>query len=570
MVSYIDFVEERLELGYDYGCVGGPQFKTDIVVNGAQVEQRNLNWWFPLSRWQLGERMLLDSDIEGIKEVEYLRSFHAARSGSKQGFRFKDWADYQVVGVELGTGDGVTTQWQLKKLYSAGEESGQLTGVGQPDTACPCFYRAITKPVEGTVKVYLDGNEITYHLINYETGLISMTTPVSNGVVITADFEFDVPVSFEKDDIEWILEAVRLETGETLHRLGSVMVEEMRIDLPIEWYHRDPLPSVITEPLDLGVILDVSESIELSGISQSLSSGFKSKISTSEQTKSLIKLPSVAFTQEQLDKILAYFWVARGRLIEFYLQLNNQSKKVRFDSDSLSIKFSASNSDDKLFEVNNINFVNFFLSQETENILDLLGTDYLDYSSYNHPVNVVGNVPINNGAYCFDGNSNNYISIPSHPAFAFQGKNIEITFRFKINQCNPSGMNFLFSLIDFNTPNDSNNSIGLALNTEQAKPRLQLRTKINSIFSSVLYIDSFANLPNSKFLQDFQSVKITAFDLTGKHYGIYYNGTLEVGTGFADHVNFNNSSRAFVIGKDSGSNTGSLNGCIKEFLVRSV
>lgn len=343
-VSYIDFVEEKLELGYHYGCVGGPQFKTDIVVNGAEVEQRNLNWWFPLSKWQLGERMLLDSDIEGIKEVEYLRSFHAARSGSKQGFRFKDWADYQVVGVELGTGDGVTTQWQLKKLYSAGEES---------------FYRAITKPVEGTVKVYLDGNEITYHLINYETGLVSFAAPVSNGVVISADFEFDVPVSFEKDDIEWTLEAVRLETGETLHRLGSVMVEEMRIDLPIEWYHRDPIPYVITEPLNLGVILDTSESIQLSTESQSLSSGFKSKISTSEQTKSLIKLPSVTFTQEQLDKILAYFWVARGRLIEFLLQLNNQLFIARFDTDSLSIKFEADNSEDRLFEISNINFLSF-------------------------------------------------------------------------------------------------------------------------------------------------------------------------------------------------------------------
>ena len=554
-VSYIDFVEERLELGYHYGCVGGPQFKTDIVVNGAENEQRNLNWWFPLGKWQLGERMLLDSDVEGVKEVEYLRSFHTARSGGKQGFRFKDWADYQVIGVELGTGNGVTTQWQLKKLYTAGEYS---------------FYRAITKPVEGTVRIYLDGNEISYHLINYETGLISFAAPVSNGVVITADFEFDVPVSFEKDEIEWSLEAVRLETGETLHRLGSVMVEEMRIDLPIEWYHRDSLPYVITEPLNLGVILDVSESIQLSTESQSLSSGFKSKISYSEQTKVLIKLPNVAFNQEQLDKILAYFWVARGRLIDFLLQLNNQLRQVRFDSDSLSIKFSASSNDKRLFEVNNINFVNFFLSQETENILHLLGTDYLDYSQYQHAVNILGEVPINNGAYCFDGDSNNYISIPSHPAFSFQGKNIEISFKFKINQYNPSGINFLFSLIDFNSPNDSNNSIGLALNTEQATPRLQLRIKVNSAISSVLYIDTFANLPNNQFLQDFQSIKITAYDLTGKHYGVFYNGALKVGTGFAEHINFNNSNRAFVIGKDSGSNTGSLNGCIKEFLVRSV
>lgn len=545
-VSYIDFVEERLELGYDYGCVGGPQFKTDIVVNGAENEQRNLNWWFPLGKWQLGERMLLDSDIEGIKEVEYLRSFHAARSGSKQGFRFKDWADYQVVGVELGTGDGITTQWQLKKLYTAGIEQ---------------FYRAITKPVEGTVRIYLDGNEITYHLINHETGLISFAAPVNSGVVITADFEFDVPVSFEKDDIEWTLEAVRLETGETLHRLGSVMVEEMRIDLPIEWYHRDPIPYVITEPLNLGIILDVSESIQLSTESQSLSSGFKSKISTSEQTKVLIKLPSVAFTQEQLDKILAYFWVARGRLIDFLLQLNNQLRQVRFDSDSLSIKFSASSDEEQLFEVNNLVYLGILEEQNNEQyfdelILDLPGNDYTDDSIYSHPVTVNGAVPIVNTAYSFSGNVNNYLSINYHPAFDLADKGFDISFDLKVNQATTHNI--------LSTRDALSDGFSIVLLTNQA-----IRFSYRSLNGAI--VNSDFNIPNNNYLNSTQNFKISSRKSGNIFTREFYYNNVSINNNTANSLAtgtvVTNPTTTLKIGRTNGTQS-PLNGIISNIKIR--
>ena len=143
MVNYIDFTETKLELGYDYGAIGGMRFKTTVIKDGEKNEQRNVDWWLPLGRWQLGERQLLESDLEDIKELEYLRGFHQNRKGSKQGFRFKDWSDYQGDNV-IGIGDGNRTQWQLVKTYFTDDH---------------VTYRPITKPVEGTIKVFVDGFE---------------------------------------------------------------------------------------------------------------------------------------------------------------------------------------------------------------------------------------------------------------------------------------------------------------------------------------------------------------------------------------------------------------------------
>ena len=323
-VSYIDFAEERLKLGINYGAIGGLSFSTEIIENAAGDEQRNALWWLPSGRWQLGERMLLDSAYDRIQEVQYLRSFHSSKRGSKTGFRFKDWSDYQAFNQELGVTDGVTNMWYLRKTYSFGQYS---------------TFRPITKPVEDTVRLYLDGNEIDYPLINYTNGLVSFAVPPQSGQLLTADFEFDVPVQFEADKIEWTLEAIQLEDGSTLHKLGSIFVKEMRLNLDSSWVFA-PIPQIIKQPIDLGFILNTSETITFDTRSESLQSGYVSNQSNNN-SKTVVKLPSYRFNQEQLDKILNLFWVAKGRLCLFFVSLNSKVYFGRFNSDSLSIKFVA-------------------------------------------------------------------------------------------------------------------------------------------------------------------------------------------------------------------------------------
>lgn len=111
----------------------------------------------------------------------------AARKGRAYGFRFKDWTDYKATAQALGTGDGTTKAFQLVQSYTS--------GVGSET-------RTITKPVLGTVAPYLGGiKQTSGWSINTATGVLTFTVAPAQGVDVTADFEFDVPVRFDTDSM---------------------------------------------------------------------------------------------------------------------------------------------------------------------------------------------------------------------------------------------------------------------------------------------------------------------------------------------------------------------------------
>lgn len=482
-VSYIDFVEERLEIGVDYGVVGGPSFKTEILLTGSGKEQRNAKMWQPLGRWQLGDRMLLDSSIEGINKVLYLKNFHVARKGSKQGFRFKDWCDYRGFDQPLGTTDGITTQWQLKKIYRV---SSEFT------------FRPILKPVQGTVKLYLDGVEITYPQINYSNGLISFAVPPTAGQSLTADFEFDVPVKFEADKVEWTLKAMQLGTGEFLHKLGSVFVKEMRINPDIEWYRREPIPQLISEPLDLGFILDVNETVTFSTREEKLDSGFARDESNEDIVKTLIKLPAKNFDQQELDKILAYFWIAKGRLVNLTLILNNKTHTARFDSDTLSIKFLAREDEDSLYEVNLVYLgilEQIIQGEILGTVLDLPGNNFDDLSLANHTV-IPDGVYIQNGSFRFDGNSK--ITIPDNETWDFKSYDFTISLSLKLDRLSTA---WLIGQNGLNPQNDISQSFYLIVRSSNDFGFIYKQVNGNTDFR--VY-----PLPDNDYVTSFQEFKI--------------------------------------------------------------
>ena len=71
----------------------------------------------------------------------------------------EDWTDYQATGQLIGTGDDAETQFQLVKRYP----SGSVVEV-----------RTITKPVAGTVRIYLDGVEqLSGWSVDVTTGIVT-------------------------------------------------------------------------------------------------------------------------------------------------------------------------------------------------------------------------------------------------------------------------------------------------------------------------------------------------------------------------------------------------------------
>jgi uncharacterized protein (TIGR02217 family) len=121
------------------------------------------------------------------------------------GFRFKDWADHTSCPPSatpaptdqiLDVGDGERTAFQLVKRYTSGGET---------------WVRTITKPVAGTVRVAVGGDERpSGWSVDVTTGLVVFDTPPANGVAVSAGFAFDVPVRFDTDTLDVTLDIERL------------------------------------------------------------------------------------------------------------------------------------------------------------------------------------------------------------------------------------------------------------------------------------------------------------------------------------------------------------------------
>ena len=200
----MSFHEVQFPTDISYKSIAGPEFNTEVVILGSAFEKRNVNWTYPRERWQVAY---------GVKTetlLDTLRTFFYARKGRAIGFRFKNHDDYQGTDEELGDGDGSTTTFQLVKIYSSGGND---------------FTRKITKPVSGTVTVYIDSalqSDPADYSIDLTTGVITFTSAPGSGEVVTATFEFDIPVRFDTDYLP-----VEFSTYEA--RAADVPILEIRV-----------------------------------------------------------------------------------------------------------------------------------------------------------------------------------------------------------------------------------------------------------------------------------------------------------------------------------------------------
>jgi uncharacterized protein (TIGR02217 family) len=174
---------------------GGPERKTDIVTLGSGREERNARWAHARRHYDAGY------GVRSVKALSFVLSFFEERRGRLYGFRFKDRLDFRstpngsVSGPGdqiIGVGDGTTKYFYLSKTYGSGASA---------------YIRPIVKPVMGSVRVAVSGIEkipVTHFTIDHATGRIyfvaSQIPPA--GQIVTAGFEFDVPVRFDTDRLE--------------------------------------------------------------------------------------------------------------------------------------------------------------------------------------------------------------------------------------------------------------------------------------------------------------------------------------------------------------------------------
>lgn len=188
------FIEQTPPCRFSYQSASGPTHSTQIVTVDSGAE-------FRVSRWD-GGRLQYNGTLRN-RSPETVRAFMAfVRSvrGSAIGFRLPDDNDCSTASdhvgapshtdMQLGVGDGVATQFQLIKRYAAGDQT-QI--------------RTIEKPRAGTTLVGLDGSlSGSGWTVNTATGLLTFSSPVASGVVVTAGCLYDVPVRFGEAVDGWL------------------------------------------------------------------------------------------------------------------------------------------------------------------------------------------------------------------------------------------------------------------------------------------------------------------------------------------------------------------------------
>lgn len=220
------FQEVRFPDTISYGARSGGGFMTQYMMSAGGTSFRIGRQAMPKMSYDVGY------GLRSFDDLVTVRNFFMSMRGGKHGFRFKDFLDFSSSATDRGTpsntdqqigiGDATETQYQLTKTYNDGLDS---------------VTRNITKPVSGTVTIAFDGvDQGSGWSVDTTTGIVTFTTAPSTSVVITAGFEFDVPVFFSKDTDEFMgLSMDAYETGS----IPSIKLEEewLSTSVPEDFYY---------------------------------------------------------------------------------------------------------------------------------------------------------------------------------------------------------------------------------------------------------------------------------------------------------------------------------------------
>lgn len=207
------FHDVRLPVDVEKGAEGGPEFKTRILGLDSGDEQRNIQWQKIRGSWDISY------GISSKKLLDGVISFFYARWGRAYGFRFKDWADYQI-------GDSFTDDPATKQSIGVGAAGNKIFQIYKDYESGGYHYlRTITRPVSGTLKVWVGGvlkTETSDYTVDYSTGLITFGTAPGDDVDVSIITEFDVPVRFDVDKLD-----ITSQTYDAI-QIGSITILQLK------------------------------------------------------------------------------------------------------------------------------------------------------------------------------------------------------------------------------------------------------------------------------------------------------------------------------------------------------
>lgn len=179
-----------------------PQFSTSVQRSVSGKELRAQLYTYPIWELELTYEILQDRVINSQNDIQVMIGFFLARAGSFDNFNYSDPDDNAVTNQAFGTGDAVTTQFQLARTYA-----GYTEPVFRTNGAPTIKINGVTKTVT------------TDYTINAE-GLVTFVSAPGNTLPLTWTGSFYYRVRFADDmnDFEqfwrflWQLKKLRLET----------------------------------------------------------------------------------------------------------------------------------------------------------------------------------------------------------------------------------------------------------------------------------------------------------------------------------------------------------------------
>lgn len=203
------FLDARMDVNIARGAVGGPSVpgRTKTYLPNGQMKQ-NFSATMALHKYDISYAMRTAADYQIVLDMWYV-----VMLTPYEGFRFKDWRDYQATQLNSKLTLIVGATWQLQRRHLFG-------GIE--------FLRDIAKPVASTVVVYRTramAVSTAVASIDYTTGIATITGDAA-GDTYTWAGEFDVPVTFTDDQWHGTLE---VNPTTPYVQPDSVKLEEIRL-----------------------------------------------------------------------------------------------------------------------------------------------------------------------------------------------------------------------------------------------------------------------------------------------------------------------------------------------------
>lgn len=199
MADFSSFHDVSFPLSIAFGATGGPERRNEIVSLTSGREKRNARFSQSRHVYDAG------TGVVSLTDLHDAIAFFEARRGSLHAFRFRDPFDMKscrpnettsATDQQIGIGDGETLRFSLVKRYGEG-----------PDA----YERLIALPHADTLKVAVDGDELTPGDFSFdqETGQVVLEAAPGAGQIVSAGYEFDVPVRFDAERIAISLTAFK-------------------------------------------------------------------------------------------------------------------------------------------------------------------------------------------------------------------------------------------------------------------------------------------------------------------------------------------------------------------------